>query len=437
MNRHPHLRRLGALGVVGAVAGLNLLLGAAPAFASGSITDPVDGTVFDRSTSFTIKASINTTTSTDLVLQGPTGGSQVVDNGRGTVTDGSAALSYFFDTSCSTYPSRSCNGSAPAANGTWSITLRGGASDSRSFVLRIPPATPANISASGQGYRAATVTWRRGAEPDLTGYVLYDNGAAAQDVALSACNGSSCSTTVTYDRDGTGAHAYSLVAKRLAAAGSSATLSSARSGEVSITLGSPPPPPPPSPTSNPTPTAGSGGSSGSGGGTPSPGASSGSGSGTTSGGTASGSGAGSGSGGKPSAGTSSGSGSSSGSASSGSKGIDTSSSPATAIAQRRAFGLSFSAFGPKLGIPKLPPLPATQPAVAAPLPDGSYETTLGYKDVTTREKVSAPEAAVRRVGDAVGLAVDSERLVTSLAGALILLALAGHLRVWLGKPTEH
>ncbi len=434
MSRHPHLRRLGALGVVGTVAGLSLLLGATPALAAGSITDPVDGTVFDRSTSFTIKASINTTTSTDLVLQGPGSGPQVVDNGRGTVTDGNAALSYFFDTSCSTFPSRSCSGSAPAANGSWTITLRGGASDSRSFVLRIPPAAPANLSAAGQGFRAATVTWRRGAEPDLTGYVLYDNGAVAQEVGLSACNGSSCSTTVTYDRDGTGAHAYSLIAKRLAAAGSSATLSSARSSEASVTLGSPPPPPPPSPTSSPTPTAGSGGA---GGATPSPGGGTTGGSGTPSGGTAGGAGSG------PSAGGSSGSGSSSGGSSGGASsdnkgiGTGTSSTPATAIAQRRAFGLSFSAFGPKLGIPKLPPLPATQPAVAAPLPDGSFEPTLGYTDVTTQEKVSAPEAAVRRVGDAVGLAVDSERLVTSLAGALILLVLAGHLRVWLGKPTEH
>ncbi len=147
-------------------------------------------------------------------------------------------------------------------------------------------------------------------------------------------------------------------------------------------------------------------------------------------------------GGTTGSGTSGGSttgGAASGSSSGASKGIATSSSStsATAIAQRRAFGLSFSAFGPKLGIPKLPPLPATQPAVAAPLPDGTYETTLGYKDVTTREKVSAPEAAVRRIGDAVGLSVDSERLITSLAGALILLVLAGHLRVWLGKSDEH
>ncbi len=431
------LKRLGALGLAGSLAGVSLLVGATPAFAAGSITDPVDGAVFDRATSFTIRASMDSTTTTELRLQGPGGADQVVDSDRGTVTDGRATLDYTFDTGCVTYPSSSCSGSAPGANGVWTITLRGGASDSRSFTLRIPPATPGGVSASAEGFRAAKVTWRRGSEPDLTGYTLFDNGAVAQDgIGLGSCSGSTCSTTVTYDRDGTGAHAYSLVAKRLAAPGSSQTLSSARSGEASVNLGSPPPPPPPA--DEPTPDSGSGGSgatpapsSGSGGASPTP---------VTAGADGSGSGPGSSGGGSSGGGSSSGGSSNGGSASNGgSSGIGTSSgtSPATAIAQRQAFGLSFSAFGPKLGIPKLPPLPATQPAVAAPLPDGTYENTLGYKDVVTREKVSAPAAAVRRVSDAFGSAIDSERLARSVAGALILLAIAAHLRRWLGDSSEH
>ena len=429
------LKRLGALGLAGSLAGVSLLVGATPAFAAGSITDPVDGAVFDRATSFTLRASIDTTTTTELRLQGPGGADQVVDSDRGTVTDGRASLDYAFDTGCVTFPSTSCSGSAPGANGVWTITLRGGASDSRSFTLRIPPATPGGVSASEEGFRAAKVTWRRGSEPDLSGYTLYDNGAVAQDgIGLGSCSGSMCSTTVTYDRDGTGAHAYSLVAKRLAAAGSSQTLSSARSGEASVNLGSPPPPPPPSPTADPTPDSGAGSGSGA---TPAPSSGSGGSSPTpvTAGANGSGSGPSSSGGGTSGGGSSSGGSSSNG----GSSGIGTSSgtSPATAIAQRQAFGLSFSAFGPKLGIPKLPPLPATQPAVAAPLPDGTYENTLGDKDVVTREKVSAPAAAVRRVSDAFSSAVDSERLARSLAGALILLAIAAHLRRWLGDASEH
>lgn len=441
--RTSPVRRAGALAVATSVAGVSLVLGASPALAAGSITDPIEGATFDRSTSFTIRATIDTTTATELVLSSPSGASQVVDRGQGTVTNSRAAMSYFFDTSCVSFPSSSCSGSVPGANGTWTISLRGGAQDTRSFVLRIPPAAPSSVSASEQGFRAATVSWRRGSEPDLTGYVLYDNGAVTKDVPLSACSGASCSTTVSYDSDGTGAHAYSLVAKRLAAAGSSSTLSSPRSGEASVNLGSPPPPPPPPPPSqDPSPAPGD-----SGGGDPSPGPSTGGGtggSGGSTGGTDSGGGAGgtdsggSGSGGSNDGGSSTGGdGSTAGGSPRGStSGITAGTSPATAIAQRRAFGLSFSAFGPKLGIPKLPPLPATQPAVAAPLPDGTFDRSLGYTDVTTREEVSIPQAAVRRVGDAVGLAFDSERFLISLTGALILIAMAAHLRVWLGRPPE-
>ncbi|MEO6205578.1 MAG: hypothetical protein ABIO67_09375, partial [Mycobacteriales bacterium] len=389
-------RRWLALALVTPLAGLSLTLGAAPAYAAGNITDPVDGATFTSDTTVRIKASINTTTKTDLRLQAPGGADVVVDSGNGTVTNGSAALGYNMDTSCASYPSGQCTGRVPAVNGTWLVRLSGGATDSVSFVLRIPPAKPTGVTASEQGYRAATVTWRKGAEPDLVGWTLYDNGAVAQDgIGFGACSGGGCSTTVTYDRDGTGAHAYSLVAKRRTAPGSSETLSSARSDEASATLASPPPPPPPpppsaSPSSSPTAGSGSGGAV-----SPSPGATASSGSGGTGSGGASGSGSSSGSGGSS---TSSGSGGSSTTSGSGSSsGIGTSSTPSTAIAQRRAFGLSFSAFGPKLGIPKLPPLPATQPSVAEALPDGTYEGTLGYTDLVKREKVSGPQAAADRV----------------------------------------
>ncbi len=436
--RHP-ARRWVALAVVTPLAGLSLTLGASPAYAAGTITDPVDGATYTADTTVRIKASINTTTKTDLHLQPPGGSDVVVDSGNGTVTNGNASLAYDLDTRC---PGGSCS-AAPAANGTWAVRLTGGASDSLSFVLRIPPAKPTSVTASEQGYRAATVTWRKGAEPDLVGWTLYDNGAVTQDgIGFGACSGGGCSTTVTYDRDGTGAHAYSLVAKRRTAPGSSDTLSSPRSAEASATLGSPPPPPPPSPNPSSSPTAGSGSGSGGSNASPSPGASADSGSGGSTGGSGSGgtSSPGSGSGGSSSTGgsaaTPGGSGGTGSDGSGSSAGIGTSSSPSIAIAQRKAFGLSFSAFGPKLGIPKLPPLPATQPAVAAPLPDGTYEGTLGYKDVVKREKVSAPQAAADRVTSVVGSALDGERFARSLAGALILLLAAAHLRRWLATGPE-
>jgi hypothetical protein len=106
------------------------------------------------------------------------------------------------------------------------------------------------------------------------------------------------------------------------------------------------------------------------------------------------------------------------------------------VAQRKAFALGFSSFGPKLGIPKLPPLPATQPVVAAPLPDGTYKGKLGYQPINKRVKVSAPRAAATRVTGAVGSALDSEQFLRSLAGALVLLLAAAHLRRWLGTHEE-
>jgi hypothetical protein len=114
--------------------------------------------------------------------------------------------------------------------------------------------------------------------------------------------------------------------------------------------------------------------------------------------------------------------------------VTASKAPAT-VAQRRAFALTFKAFAPKLGIPKLPPLPAAQGPSVAPLPDGTYEKTLGYKDVVKTEKVDSPQAAARRVTSVVGSALDSDQFLRFMAGALVLLLLAAHARRWLG--THH
>jgi hypothetical protein len=226
---------------------------------------------------------------------------------------------------------------------------------------------------------------------------------------------------VTYSQDGTGQHTYSLVSHRHTAPGSSDTLDSPQSAQASATLDSPPPPPPPSPDPSPAPADGSSGSTGgsttdgSGGTT-----SDGSGGSSSTGSTASGSGGS----------TSSSTGGTGGSRTTSSSAIGSSKAPVT-LAQRRAFALTFKAFAPKLGIPKLPPLPNAQPAVA-PLPFGTYQKTLGYKDVVKTTKVSVPQAAVRHVTGAVGSALDSTQFLKSIAGALILLLGAAHLRRWLG-----
>lgn len=425
------VRRLLAFALLTPLTGAGLLVAATPAYAAGSITAPGAGVVYNSDTTVRMRAEISTTDATQLRLKSPVASSaeQVVASGSGTLTNNNAVLTYDLDTSCATFPSPSCSGRAPATNGVWTVRLTGGATDSSTFVLRIPPRAPGSVTARAEGTRAVVVSWRKGDEPDLTGWILYGDGGVAQDgIGLSACSGTSCSTTVTYAQDGTGQHTYSLVALRRVAPDSSETLSSDRSAEASATLAAPPPPPPsPEPQPDGSGTGGSPAPSGE------PGAGSGSGSGTGSGagGTTSG-GGGTGSG-SPAGGGTTGGGPATGSG--GTAGIGTSTSPATAIAQRRAFALTFKAFGPKLGIPKLPPLPATQPAVA-PLPDGTFEGTLGYKDVVTREKVSAPKAAADRVTDVVDSALDSDQFLRSLAGALILLLAAAHLRRWLGSSSH-
>jgi hypothetical protein len=400
-----------------------LVVVAVPALAAG-IVSPGNGVTYTTDTNIAIRADINTTTRTELRLKDPAPGSaeQVVDSGAGTLTNNAATLSYNLDTGCATYPSPSCSGRAPARNGTWTVRLSGGASGTSTFVVRIPPAAPTSLTAKADGTRAVVVSWRKGDEPDLVGWTLYGDGGVVQSmIGLDSCSGTACSATVTNASDGTGQHTYALTAHRSVAPGSSETLESDRSGSAGATLEAPAPSPQASPA---------GGGSTDSGGTPSDGTSSG-----PSGGTSTGGSSGSGSGGSSSAGGTGGS-TASGTNGSHATGLTTSTKPTAAIAQRRAFALTFKAFAPKLGIPKLPPLPATTQPAVAPLPDGTYKPTLGYKPITRTEKVSAPKAAATKLTGAVGSAFDSEQFVRSLAGALILLLLAAHLRRWLGTPHD-
>jgi hypothetical protein len=409
---------LGVLALVVPLSGLGLLVAAGPAYATTGITAPGNGVAFTSDTTVHIAATLDKNSgSAELRLTSPGSTAETVASASSSLTSG-ASLAYDFDTAtCATYPS-SCSGRAEAPNGVWTVTLVGGGRtlDSSTFTLRIAPRAPASLTAQADGYRAVVLTWPKGQEPDLTGWTVYADGSPGQDVGTDACSGTSCSTTVTYAQDGTGDHSYSLVAHRAVAPNSSDTLDSPQSPQATATLNAPPAP-------SPAPVDSSGGTSGG-----TTGGTSGGSTGGTSGGSTGGStGSSSSSTGGSTSGTHS---SSSGSSSA----IAAGKAPAT-LAQRRAFALTFKAFAPKLGIPKLPPLPA-QPAVA-PLADGTYQKTLGYKDVVKREKVSTPQAGVRRVTGVVGSALDSGQFLRSIAGALVLLLGAAHLRRWLGSHTEH
>jgi hypothetical protein len=95
------------------------------------------------------------------------------------------------------------------------------------------------------------------------------------------------------------------------------------------------------------------------------------------------------------------------------------------VAQRRTFALNFNTFSPSLGIPKLPPLPATQ--LASP-EEGTFAPSLPYAAPApgagdTTDVSTSPIAAVT--------ALDGAQLAKSLAFALLLLAVAAHLRLFL------
>jgi hypothetical protein len=416
--------RVLALALAAPLSGAALVAAAVPASAGGGITDPVDGAVFTTGAPVRIHADISGTTRVDLSITAPGGSPVVVKSGQGTLTNSASTLDYSLDASCYS----NCPSGLVALNGTWTIRLAGGASDSSSFVLRVPPAAPTGLSAQADGYRAVILSWTKGQEPDLTGWTVYGDGGSLQDVGTDACSGSSCSTTVTYAADGTGQHTYSLVAHRAMGPGSTDTVDSPQSSQASATLSAPAAPPSGSSTGGSSSTGGTTGGSTGGGST----------GGSTTGGSTSGGSTGS-SGGTVYGSTGSTSPATGGSTAStgaptSSGAIGSSSKVPVSVAQRRTFALTFKAFAPKLGIPKLPPLPAAQPAVA-PLPDGTYGKTLGYKDVVSRQKVSTPKAAARRVTGAVGSALDSSQFLRSLAGALVLLLAAAHLRRWLGSHT--
>lgn len=401
------------------------LVATAPA-ASAAPTAPGNGTVFTSYSSFTISADYSRSTSENrLTLTSPSGSTTTIATAPASLNGGT--LSYTMDTGCWS----SGGGCAPAPNGTWTVTQSGGGTGTSTFVTRIAPKAPQSVTATELSSREARVSWRKGDEPDLTGWEVVEGDSVVKDgIGRSACDGSTCSAVITYAVDGSGAHTYAVRALRSTAPGSSTTIESPLSSPASVTLSAPAPSPEPT----------SGGSTGDGGtgdggtttdpGTtptdgstadPSTGGSGGEGSGST-GGSAGGS-----SGGSTGGGTAAPIGSGSSSAGE--------TADAKAVAQRKAFALGFSSFGPKLGIPKLPPLPQQAPAIAPELADGTYEPTLGFEDqvVTERVESTGPTAAVRNV---VGSALDSERLATSTAAALLLLLAGAHLRRWVGAHPE-
>ncbi len=434
-------KRVAALLALTAPLATSLVLATAPAaLASGSITSPAAEAIIRSGSSFTSAASVAANSAqTTMTLDGPAGFTRTQTVERDIAQTQTLSIAV-----------QTGNGTT-VRNGQWMISLSGGATGTRVFWTSFAPATPTGFSAQGSGARDVAFSWTRGSEPDLSGYALYDDAGAVIDdtIPTSACNGTSCSYALLYPSDNPGSHTYKLAARRPSGgcSGCGAQLVSGTSS-ASATLSSPPPPPPPSPTPQPTPSASSGPPSGSGP-SPSPSASSAPASG---GGPASGSPApGSGPGASPAPGGSttspaprSSASTPAGASSPGAQPIPKPSLPSISdqvLAARQKFALQFKAFSPSLGIPKLAPLPLltlpTLPTVAGegPLPLGTFQPSLPYAPQTATEPVqdtgplAQPVAAVRQ-------ALDSGRLMRSLAGVLILLMAGAHVRRFLGSSTD-
>lgn len=438
MTGRRNAARLAGVAALTAPLAIGLLAAAPAAWASGSITDPGPGdqTSYTSDTIVRISATASGLTPTDLTLTDPVSGvAQTIASAAGSVL-GSTALSYALDTTCWTYPISSCSSvaspspspspspppspsstpsSAPAPNGTWTIGVTGGSP--RSFVLTIAPHAPAGLTARGSGARRVTLSWARGAEPDLTTYTLYDGtGAVLTDgiEPAAACHSSSCSAVWTAGSAAPGKHDFALTAHRKLCPTCLETLESA-TAVVSTTL------PAPSPAAHPS-TARSTGPSGSTGSRSTPA--------TGAGGPA----------GRPSIGPGP---------------VRATSSPASTVRPGRTIAplmplvastqplpLGFSHFSPSVGVAVLPPLPETAaPLIAAGALPGTYPSALPdpaalpAQALLGGQQVGPGEAAFSQVSQVVSNPVDDAQLARGIAGALVLLLAAAHLRRFLTKGT--
>lgn len=428
-------RPLGALAALTTVLSATAVLTAPAALAAGSWSSPANESVSGSSLTFTASATacptLQNCPATKLTVTGPGGfsASRTQANIRNA------------ETLTISVPSTSANG---AYTGTLSDN-----SDKRTAYLNAAPGTPSGFSAQGSGARDVSFTWSGSSDADA-GYVLYDENGGVISSSISPCSGT-CSYALYYPNDNPGSHSYQLAAKRSSAGcGSCGPYVESGRASASATLTTPPPPAPsptPEPTAAPTtdPTTDPSGGGSTGGDTGSTGGDTGSGTGSTGGSGTGTSGSGTGSTGSGTGSTSgsgtgsSGSGTTSGASASptsgGKVGIPSLSAP---IVQKRvAFATGFSAFGPSLGIPKLPPLPdISLPAGGeGALPLGTFQPVLPYQAPAGEETETADGTLAKPVA-AVKDVLDSERLAKSLAGALIFLLVGAHLRRFLSTHVE-
>lgn len=368
-----------------------LLLAAGPP-ARAAVTAPGNGAVIVAHDTFEISADYESPLDSQLRLTAP-GADQSVLLDEGNPLR-SRNLTYSFDTLCWDGTPNPCSTDRPAPNGDWTVQQVSGGTPTRtsSFRLRIPARSATDVVADGSVPQKVSVSWRHGREPDLTGFAVFDGEKRVKTLERDDCTGGKCATVLDYQADEVGLHTYTVRTFRSTGVADEPSLES-RSQAVSATVlpgvGVPGPDGDvvPGTEASPVPS-----------GTPVP----------------SGSPASDAPDGSPSP------------AAAGPGGADATAN--AAAARRQAFSTGFSTFGPKLGVPKLPPLPQA-PAVAQ-IPDGTFEPTLGFEEQEVSEP-GPPGGVAARVTSTAGTALVSEELVRGTAGALVLFLTGAHLRRWL------
>jgi len=423
-----------------AIAVGGVLLASAPAHATVRATwsKPTDNATFTSNSPIEFSVSLDRGLVTDgaavnlnLAVPGPNPGPFRVDVASGSDRD----LKFTFTPACPNHAAACPSGSPFAYNGRYTASLSGATTGSRSVVLQVPPAAPAGVVATATGQRRVKVSWEANREPDLTGYDVY---TAEGDLVVSNLPPSSLSHEFELPSTGYGGeHRFLVRAHRLACANCSgpeagAQLASPMSQPASVTFTEPSGDPgdpgedPGDPGTDPgdpgtDPGDGSGGNGYNG---DNPGNGSG------------GNGGSGGSGGSGGGGTTPGTdanGYNNGTTTGGDFSSGQTRDEATQAAQKKlAFGLTFKSFAPKLGAPKLPPLPQFAPPTEQ-IPWGTYDPTLNYNDQTVvdTEKIASGGGITDTLVDSIGTVFEGERLFRSIAVALLLLLAAGHLRVWL------
>ncbi|HUR12939.1 MAG TPA: hypothetical protein VM097_00460 [Mycobacteriales bacterium] len=428
-HRRP-ARMLVVLSLTAPMAALLVSASVSPAAASSFISAPAANTIYSSETTTTVTADLDPCAGTTMLkVVNPQGdNSWQIQSSRPSGCDG------LFPPSSRRRVSVKPTWTAASPNGAFTATLTGGASATTRFYTNFKPlADPANLAAAANGMTEVDLSWSySGAEPDKAGFeIIESHGDQTRTLQApaSACGGSSCGFAITgYPQPAVATtEDYSYTVRALRSSGGCGscgdyTRSGSSSSATAQLVG---PPPPPSPTPTPTPT--DGGTTGSTTGTTTTGGTTGS---TTGGTTGSTTGGTTGTTGSTTGGSTTGSsGTTGGTTGSAAKPITIPTLPPL-VASRRAFALGFNNFSPSLGIPKLPPLPATTFPVTAPGTE-TYEPTLPYK-AEPRKTTSVLSSPIAAITDS----VDTEQLVRSLAVALILLAAAAHVRIFLSHSVE-